>query len=211
MSSAFPAIAADAALIDFYLVPLVCEAAPQIGCGCRTKPVLQALEANPMIQHAWLNKAGTTIAIQWCGATPEDDKLSVLSSVLADGESVPMVRASGYEGLFAELRSGVRWYSAETVDDLSRSEADIIGLRMANRIKSSVVLTQEQTTGLQCAIARSAYEILVDTRAASQEWRQPALNTAIVSAAAPYLNAESIEALASTLHVADYRPLPGKA
>lgn len=211
MSSAFPAIAADAALIDFYLVPLVCEAAPQIGCGCRTKPVLQALEANPMIQHAWLNKAGTTIAIQWRGATSEDEKLGVLSSVIDDGENVPAVRANGYEALFAELRSGVHWYSAETVDNLSRSEADIIGLRMMDRIKASVVLTQVQTTALQCAIACSAYEILIDTRAASREWRQPALNSAIVSAASPYLNVKEIEALTNTLHVADYRPLPGEA
>ena len=201
----------DAALINFYLVPLVCEAAPQIGCGCRTKPVLQALEANPEIKHAWLNKAGTTIAIQWRREISEDEKLSVFSGVIDDGHHVPVIQASEAAALFADLRSGEHWYNAETVDDLSRSEADIIGLRMADRITSSVALTHSQTTGLQCAIACAAYEILIDPRAASHEWRQPALNSAVVSAASPYLNVGEVESLIHALRVADYRPLPGEA
>ena len=159
----------DATLIDFYLVPLVCEAAPRIGCGCRTKPLLQALEANPEIKHAWLNKAGTTIAIQWHRAILGNEKLRVFSGVVDDGNTVPAIQASEYEALFAELRGGALWYNAETIDDLSRSEANIIGLRMVNRIKSSVALTQEKTTALQCAIACAVYKILIDPRAASHE------------------------------------------
>ena len=201
----------DAALIDFYLVPLVCEAAPRIGCGCRTKPVLQALEANPEIKHAWLNKAGTIIAIQWHKAIPEDEKLRVFSGVIDDGNAVSAVRAGEYEALFAELCGGVPWYNAGTIDALSRSEADIIGLRMGSRIKSKVDLGQSEATALQCTIACAVYEILIDPRAASHEWRQPALNSAVVSAASPYLNVGEVETLIHALRVADYRPLPGEA
>jgi len=52
-------------VITFYKTPLVCNAAPDIGCGSRSKPALLELEKNPAIKEAWLNRPGTVIAIAW--------------------------------------------------------------------------------------------------------------------------------------------------
>src|SRR6516225_386242 len=52
-------------IITFYDVPLVCGAAPAIGCGSRAKPLLIDLEQQTAIEEAWLNRAGTIVAIVW--------------------------------------------------------------------------------------------------------------------------------------------------
>ena len=51
--------------ITFYDVPLVCGAAPEIGCGSRAKPLLIDLEQQSGIKEAWLNRTGTIVAIVW--------------------------------------------------------------------------------------------------------------------------------------------------
>jgi len=51
--------------ISVFKVPLVCPAAPQIGCGSASKPILLDLEKEPGVLEAWLNRAGTRIAIVW--------------------------------------------------------------------------------------------------------------------------------------------------
>src|SRR6516165_10433198 len=69
--SALLAIAAENAetvpadRISIFKVPLVCPAAPQIGCGSASKPILLDLEKEPGVLEAWLNGAGTRIAIVW--------------------------------------------------------------------------------------------------------------------------------------------------
>jgi hypothetical protein len=52
-------------IITFYDVPLVCGAAPAVGCGSRAKPLLMDLEQRTAIKEAWLNRAGTIVAIVW--------------------------------------------------------------------------------------------------------------------------------------------------
>ena len=59
---------ANNAIITFYDVPLVCGAAPAIGCGSRIKPLLMDLERQFAIEEAWLNRAGTIVAIVWSEA-----------------------------------------------------------------------------------------------------------------------------------------------
>ena len=51
--------------ISFYEVPLVCPAAPEIGCGSRSKPILLQLEREEAVAEAWLNRPGTVIAVVW--------------------------------------------------------------------------------------------------------------------------------------------------
>src|SRR5262250_1016817 len=51
--------------ISVFKAPLVCPAAPQIGCGSASKPILLDLEKQSGVAEAWLNRAGTRIAIVW--------------------------------------------------------------------------------------------------------------------------------------------------
>ena len=53
--------------ITFYDASLVCGAAPAIGCGSRSTPLLLDLEEHRATSEAWLNRAGTIIGIVWSG------------------------------------------------------------------------------------------------------------------------------------------------
>jgi hypothetical protein len=55
----------NAAQVGFYAVELVCPAAHQIGCGSAAKPILLELERNADVSGAWLNRAGTMMAVEW--------------------------------------------------------------------------------------------------------------------------------------------------
>jgi len=54
------AIGADR--IGLFTVPLRCEAAPDIGCGPISKPILLQLEREPAIAEAWLNGTGNGVS-----------------------------------------------------------------------------------------------------------------------------------------------------
>src|SRR5438128_11834606 len=62
-ADATAAVTADR--ISVFKAPLVCPAAPQIGCGSASKPILLDLERQPGVLEAWLNRAGTIIAVVW--------------------------------------------------------------------------------------------------------------------------------------------------
>jgi hypothetical protein len=81
-------------IITFYDVPLVCGAAPAIGCGSRAKPLLMDLEQRTAIKEAWLNRAGTIVAIVWSGPARTEEVAKpglrkLLSFCYALRESVP--------------------------------------------------------------------------------------------------------------------------
>src|SRR5260370_2850985 len=48
--------------VSVYEVPLACPAARNLGCGSAAKPVLVALEKKKLVQEAWLDHQGTTLA-----------------------------------------------------------------------------------------------------------------------------------------------------
>src|SRR5258705_7692918 len=51
--------------ISLYQAELVCPAASKIGCGSAAKPILLELERDAHIDEAWLNRAGTDVAVVW--------------------------------------------------------------------------------------------------------------------------------------------------
>ena len=51
------ATAVTADRISVFKAPLVCPAAPQIGCGSASKPILLDLERQAGVLEAWLNRA----------------------------------------------------------------------------------------------------------------------------------------------------------
>src|SRR5207247_9712237 len=72
--------AAPADRISVFKAPLVCPAAREIGCGSASKPILLDLEQQPGVLEAWLNRAGTRIAVVW---KPESDA-SARRKIVAD-------------------------------------------------------------------------------------------------------------------------------
>src|SRR5258708_16867020 len=97
IGAAFNGIAKATGLaITFYKTPLVCNAAPTIGCGSRAKPVLLEMEKNPAVKEAWLNRSGTMLAIVWkdqpqtqAVAMPIFKENSVSFNVLKEADAEP--------------------------------------------------------------------------------------------------------------------------
>ncbi|HWW42131.1 hypothetical protein [Pedobacter sp.] len=110
--------------ITFYKTPLVCNAAPDIGCGSRSKPVLLELEKNPAIKEAWLNRQGTVIAIVWKDkvhtetvAKPIFKKNSISFTIINENDAAYYMRI---------FRNTNLWYRGADVDMLSQEEAATI-------------------------------------------------------------------------------------
>lgn len=75
-------IAPKADRISLFEVPLRCEAAPEIGCGSRSKPILLGLEREPTIMEAWLNGTGTVLAVIRAEGSSREARTKVVQVVL---------------------------------------------------------------------------------------------------------------------------------
>jgi mercuric ion transport protein len=63
--------------VSFYGAPLVCHAAPSIGCGSKAKFMLVDLEKNTdAIEGAWLNRTGTVVAVNGSRVQQQIKKLN---------------------------------------------------------------------------------------------------------------------------------------
>lgn len=99
--------------LSFYDVPLVCNAAPQIGCGSRSKPLLLDLERQSAIKEAWLNRTGTIVAIIWSKPVFERHEIEFIERINVH-ETAESFRKEG------------GWFHGIEVDRLSLEEAQTI-------------------------------------------------------------------------------------
>src|SRR5262249_34432479 len=76
----------DAKRLSFYEVPLVCPAASQIGCGSASKPLLIGLEGGGVASEAWLNRAGTVMAVVWSEQSTPGQRSKALKSILKQAD-----------------------------------------------------------------------------------------------------------------------------
>src|SRR5258708_19007004 len=124
--------------ISVFKAPLVCPAAPQIGCGGASKPILLDLERQSDVFEAWLNRAGTRIAVVWKPESDAEARRKVVAELKED-------RATELEGKsrdesVKDFLSGKGWYHGADVDRLSEEEADIIAARLVRFVKAKTPL-----------------------------------------------------------------------
>ena len=114
--------------ITFYEAPLVCHAAPSIGCGSKAKFMLVDLEKyNDAVEGAWLNKKGTIVAVKWNTNTDESKKTEIIKTV-STSHNVELSELSSTEAnLYAKtFPNNKQWFKGKEVDQLSKQEAGII-------------------------------------------------------------------------------------
>lgn len=148
--------------ISFYEVPLVCGAAPDIGCGSRAKPVLLEMEKNPAIKEAWLNRAGTVYAIVWNKssqtkrvARPIFKKWQIEFTELGEAEKNAQLATFRQEG---------KWYRGAAVDQLSLEEAETIGNRVINMLLPGGYINQKEADAIRKDVTAYFKEELVRLR-----------------------------------------------
>jgi hypothetical protein len=136
--------------VSFYQVPLVCPAAPQIGCGSASKPLLLEMESSPVVSGAWLNRAGTIMAVVWSEQSTARQHSEILKAAFESQEMTAkgLTGASRKKAL-KDFRAGSDWYRGADVDRLSEEEAGIIAARWVGRIREKVPVTDEKAQALQ--------------------------------------------------------------
>lgn len=114
--------------VSFYEAPLVCHAAPSIGCGSKAKFLLVDLEKyTDAVEGAWLNITGTVVAVKWNTKTEADKKVEIIKTVSTNHNieltTLAQTEATDYANSFPNCRE---WYKGKEVDKLSKEEAGII-------------------------------------------------------------------------------------
>jgi hypothetical protein len=118
----------DSKGISFYGAPLVCSAAPTIGCGSKAKFLLVDLEKHSdAIEGAWLNRKGTVVAVKWRGTVSADKREAVLEAVgTAHNSTLTALTPKEQASLSGSFPDRKDWFKGKEVDELSREEARII-------------------------------------------------------------------------------------
>ena len=196
--------------VAFYGVPLVCPAAPQIGCGSRAKPILRHLDAGAEIREAWLNRAGTQMAVVWEEPGSPKSRQRTLNSLLTRWD-LTASELSGDARVQAakQFASQAGWYRADGLDQLSEEEAGLIATRLVRRIQAKAPLSEEKIQAMQAAMTNTLKQRLLGlaeqpARSADEE-RQ-----AFLQKAAEYLNEAELAALRDAIALG-FRPLPGES
>ena len=150
-SAAENAAAATPDRISVFKVPLVCPAAPQIGCGSASKPILLDLERQPVVLEAWLNRAGTIISVVWKPDSDAETRRNVAAELKEDHATE--LEGKSRDNAVKDFLSGKGWYRGADVDRLSEEEADIIAARLVRWVQAKTVLTKDKAEGLQHAFS----------------------------------------------------------
>src|SRR6266403_5873736 len=187
-SAAEDAAAASADRISVFKAPLVCPAARQIGCASASKPILLDLEQQPGVLEAWLNRAGTRIAVVW----KLESDASARRKIVADLKEDHAIELDGKprDEAVNDFLSGKGWYRGADVDRLSKEEADVIAARLVRRVQAKTALAKDKAEGLQHALADSLRKDLTGESA-----RQSQKQTRLEEVAREYLDQDQIKDL----------------
>lgn len=139
-------------VITFYETPLVCNAAP-FGCGSRSKPMLLALEQDRLVQEAWLNRAGTIIAVVWNPAAKQSERNALIERI-SSAQDIPLEEMSPdrRKALAADFGTADAWYRGREVDKLSIEEAEIIAERIIGMIRRFHDIDEDAAVGMQAGV-----------------------------------------------------------
>ena len=133
---------ADPETISFYDVPLVCGAAPSIGCGSRAKPLLIDLERQTSIKEAWLNRTGTIVAVVWRGPVCTEE----VGRPLFERHEVQYDERRNDRETAQFSRTNGNWLHGPEVDRLSLEEArQIAETSVTSAIRDGLVSVEEAT------------------------------------------------------------------
>ena len=187
---------------SFFKVSLQCLAAPQIGCGSVSKPILLQLEKEEGVLEAWLNRAGTAIAVVWKAEANAETRRSVTAELEEDHATE--IQGPSRDEALKDFLSGKGWYRGADVDRLSEEEAGIIAARFVRRVQAKTTLPKDKAEGLQLALMDALRKKLTDDCCSPNE-KQPSLE----SVASKYLDQEQTKILREAIEKG-VRPLPNE-
>lgn len=149
--------------ISFFNVPLVCNAAPSIGCGSRAKPVLTSFEKSPNVKEAWLNREGTIIAVVWKDGIDVSTKTETVNTVFTEHNlNANEVSSEEYSANYNSFKSHEGWLKGSEVDKLSQEEASIFAKRITNTIKENTNLSITHLRKIEQKVNEGFYDFFLN-------------------------------------------------
>jgi hypothetical protein len=147
-------IAADR--ISLFTVPLRCPAAPDIGCGPISKPILLQLEREPAITQAWLNGTGTVLAVVWAGNDGQETRRKAVQAVFEkNGLTATELDGEARDTELKNFLSTDPWYRGAEVDTLSKQEAATVAARLVRRVQAKVEVSAQTAKTLGIGLTRA--------------------------------------------------------
>ena len=159
-------IGMPAASVTFFEVPLICNAAPNIGCGSRSKPALLELEKNETVKEAWLNRPGTVIAIVW----KDNPQTETVAKPIFEKNAISYIELTGKEAISYKQTFGEEnlWYRGADVDKLSKEEATTIAESAVKFALKNNLITQEEAKSIKADVEAYFKDELVKLRTNEQ-------------------------------------------
>lgn len=155
--------------ITFYKVPLVCNAAPTIGCGSRSKPVLKDLEQSEIVNEAWLNRAGTVIAIVWQESSDFGKRRSLINKVFGKHQiNASELLMNDYATNLESFNNKEGWLKGAEVDQLSKEEAGIFANKLIKTIKNKTSLTSSEESKIKEKITNTFYDFFLNYKSLNE-------------------------------------------
>lgn len=150
--------------ITYYSVGLVCNAAPDIGCGSRAKPVLKELDKEENIEKSFLNRKGTLLKLIWKNDVETEQAFALVNSIFKAND-ISVSVTSPEDLINPETRE---WLDQEGLYLLSREEAGIIASQLIDNFKSKSDLSKEQETRLRKDIEELFYDFFLNFETSDQ-------------------------------------------
>ena len=134
--------------ISFYEVPLICGAAPEIGCGSRLKPLFLDFAKVSHVKEVWSNRQGTVVAIVWNEPIPsKKERQSIVQPIfeqnIVDAQLVS--NQTKISELTSSFQGDEKWYRGMDVDLLSIEEAGIIAESLTSFALNEGIITNEES------------------------------------------------------------------
>jgi hypothetical protein len=159
--------ACEADNITFYEVPLVCGAAPEIGCGSRAKPLFAEMEQHEKLAEAWLNRKGTIIAVVWDNtmASKKERRQIIQSFFEKHAVEATLIKDKKQVAQLAEnFRKEGQWYRNSDVDKLSIEEAGVIAGTSVSYAKEAGLIDENEATAIHDEVASYFKKELIQIR-----------------------------------------------
>jgi hypothetical protein len=147
------AVAAGPERISLYSVPLRCPLVKGLGCGSESKPILTKLDGDSAVAGTWLNHAGITLAVFWKDGTDAAKRSEAVISAFQDYPAPTELSGDARDLALKDFLSGVSWYRATALDELSGQEADIVASRWVDKITAIIPLPKSARESLHCQLS----------------------------------------------------------
>jgi hypothetical protein len=124
-----------------------------LGCGSEAKSIMARLDGHPAVAGAWLNHAGTRLALLWKEGADIDERPAIIRAAFGTSAVPTLLSGEERDAVLHDFLSGSGWYPTSALHELSAEEADIVATRWVGKITRIVPLPEKMRDALHCTLS----------------------------------------------------------